>query len=285
MKHSHFRPHLQSLEPRRLLAADAAVMDEVAAIFAADVNADGAVTARDALEVINELNANVAASQTPVEAEAAANEAGNRLRADRAAAVLERLDVNGDGRLSAVDALQIINRINSDRTDLAESVLRSLRDRGEDSSGERFTPLRETVRTAVEQLNTLRRESVLSRQAIRDAVGDIVGIVGDAERSPVDRTIAVIDRIETAIERGGVDAEVIDRIRARVNEVLESLPNSSISDFVEVYRETTADRSFSETELAELRDSAGKVLASVGIEGNLQDRLLDRFDRLIRWRF
>src|SRR6056297_3068243 len=209
MKLSRFRPHLQSLEPRRLLAADAAVIDEVAAIVAADVNADGVVTARDALEVINELNAN--AVETPIDAETVTS-VGTDRRAERAAAIFERLDVDEDGRLSAVDALQIINRVNSQRVDLAESVLRSLRDRDDEISGERLETLRQSVRTAVEQLNTLRRESVLSRQAIRHAIGEIAGIVGDEERTPVDRAIAVIDRIETAMERGGVDAEVIDRV-------------------------------------------------------------------------
>lgn len=58
-----------------------------------DVNADGQVTALDALLVINSLG-----SESGVEGESAA-------------AARRHFDVNGDSRVSALDALKIINHL------------------------------------------------------------------------------------------------------------------------------------------------------------------------------
>ena len=60
----------------------------------ADVNADGAVTARDALRVIDALNASVDGDDVAVQA-----------------------DVNGDGRVTAADVLTVINRLAEDISD------------------------------------------------------------------------------------------------------------------------------------------------------------------------
>ncbi|TWT93056.1 dockerin type I domain-containing protein [Neorhodopirellula pilleata] len=326
IKRSHFRPAFQSLESRRLLAADAAAVAEVAEIVAADVNADGSVTARDALEVINELNA---------------AEVGGELSdlpvPPRVAAILDRLDVDGNGRLTSVDALRIINRINSDRVDLVDSVLRTLPTVGEDVANEVSGSLRDSVRTFVSELNTLRRDVNLPRQAVADVIGEIAEITRDRELSTTERTSAVLERVESIVDLVGLDSTNVENVRRRVRDVLDSLPDSltdrlneispeilqtadrivdslegglsfstigglldnlrglqtnlrfpsmsSVFAFVDLYRETTADRSFSDTELLQLRQSAATVLESAGIGGDLQNRLLDGFERVIRLRF
>ncbi|WP_197231984.1 dockerin type I domain-containing protein [Novipirellula artificiosorum] len=66
-----------------------------------DVNVDGAVTALDALIVINEMAANSDASVAPPEAEQVIG----------TVATTRRTDVNRDGQLSALDALLVINEL------------------------------------------------------------------------------------------------------------------------------------------------------------------------------
>lgn len=332
MQRSRFRPFLQTLESRRLLAADAAMLEEVSEIVAADVNADGSVTALDALEIINELNASEIA---PV---------GESV-SQRVDAILDRLDVDGDGRLSAVDALRVINRINSDDVDLVDSVLRSLpaigsgfvEDFADAIANEVTTPIRESVRGLIDQLNVLRRDVNLPRQTVSDVIGEIAGIVSDSELSSSQRTDAILGRVENIVELVGIDGDDVSAVSTRVREVIDSLPDSltdrlddlspeilgaaerivdsldgglslssigdivdnlsglqlnlrlpsisSVFEFVDVYRQTTADRSFTTDELRQLRESAGSVLSSAGVEGELRDDLLDGFDRIIRLRF
>ena len=86
------RPLLETLESRQLLAVD---WRNPADQF--DVNADQAVTALDALQVINELNR---------------RESGDSLLSEPYAEGRPYVDVNGNGSVSAVDALQIINELN-----------------------------------------------------------------------------------------------------------------------------------------------------------------------------
>ncbi len=64
-----------------------------------DVNGDGSVTARDALNVINELNRHDAEAGTPT------------------AATWSKFDVNRDGQVSALDALVVINRLSPEQAD------------------------------------------------------------------------------------------------------------------------------------------------------------------------
>lgn len=68
-----------------------------------DVNADGRVSAFDALSIINDLNARGARSLATNGAGASGGEDGTT----------GYIDVNNDNRVSAMDALQVINRLNS----------------------------------------------------------------------------------------------------------------------------------------------------------------------------
>lgn len=317
-----YRPSFQSLESRRLLAADIGVetqsiREEVTAIIAADVNADGTVTPSDALQVINELNA-------------------ASVFADAIAATSEALDVNGDGSLSALDALRVINRLQTEEVDVIDSVMRMIPER-EGIVDSIETNLRDSISSLIEQLNVLRSQVQLPRAAVADVVGEIADLVRDDSLSATDRTGAILNRVTNIVETVGLDASDVRRVVDRVQVVIESLPSSltntleeidedilaaaerivdsldgglslssvgalvsnlrdldltvrlpslaSLFDFVDVYRRTTADRSFNDAELLQLRESAGSVLSSAGIEGELRDDLLDGFDRIIRLRF
>ncbi len=77
-------------------ANDNAIIDSPTAGSAFDANADGMVSARDALVIINHLGRQSATGETPL--------------AD-APSEFDRLDVNRDGRVSALDALRVINRL------------------------------------------------------------------------------------------------------------------------------------------------------------------------------
>ncbi len=83
-----------------------------------DVNQDGRITPLDALSIINYLNAQTAKSNGSASAgsaQAAAQSGGNPL------ITALPLDVNGDGIVSALDALKVINALNSN--DLVQVTL------------------------------------------------------------------------------------------------------------------------------------------------------------------
>ena len=71
-----------------------------------DVNADGKISAFDAIAVINELNSKGARSLSNGVAPASGGEAGQGPSA-------QFIDVNNDNKVSAMDAIAVINRLNS----------------------------------------------------------------------------------------------------------------------------------------------------------------------------
>ena len=98
----------ERLETRAMLAADA-LSGWQNELMPADVNADGHVSAIDALRVINELNASGARQLTAAPATPLS-------RFSFVAAGSQRsnyYDVNGDGYLTATDALTVINQLNA----------------------------------------------------------------------------------------------------------------------------------------------------------------------------
>lgn len=324
MNSKRYRPCFQNLESRRLLAADAGFaepssLDTVSALIASDVNADGNITASDALEVINELNATELNATGLVD--------------DTVSSVREAVDVNGDGELSAVDALRVINRLQSDDVRLVDSVMRLIPEAEDTIEGS----LRDSISGLIDQLNSLRSQVRLPREAVANVVSEITGLVQAGDLTLTDRTSLIVDRVTNIVESVGLDNNEVRQITDRVEEVIESLPDSltniiesidddilaaaeqivgsldegfslvsvgnlistlrdldldvrlpsltSVFDFVDIYRATTADRTFSGTELEQLRSSAEVVLTSAGIDGELRDDLLDGFDRIIRLRF
>lgn len=267
---------VQSLEVRNLLAGDvgdvdSAAADRLEAVVMADVNADGAVSAVDALQVINRINA--IANGVPGIVDG----------------VLARWDVNGDGSVSAVDALQIINRINGTNPDIVDVAMELLPADRADWVVDRSGPLGESVREFVAGINELRLRGDLPAPAAAGLIGNVARLVGqagtpsaaslgalastwqsvvaDRELTGVEmqslvrgirgvltstgasdgRVDAVIDDLNTVI--GSVDFEIDDvrRLIVRVQSVLESLPgddggedargDDSLEDRIEVAAE------------------------------------------------
>jgi hypothetical protein len=94
---------LESLEGRRLLAADLGLMHHNH-LIAEDVNGDFRVTPLDALLVINAINNRGMGSLGGVEGEGPANRSGSS----------PKIDVSGDNFLSALDILKVINKLNAE---------------------------------------------------------------------------------------------------------------------------------------------------------------------------
>jgi hypothetical protein len=104
------RTHVERLEHRNLLASDfGSLPDFRNPLRQYDVNDDGLTTAMDALLIINELN-----GQGPRELPASAVEGapdGGGVRAAGPRTVF--VDTNGDGFVTAIDALMVINKLNA----------------------------------------------------------------------------------------------------------------------------------------------------------------------------
>ena len=95
----------ETLETRQLLAANLFHNE----LLPEDVNEDGAVSALDALMIVNQISRQSAAGQTDV-IESLGGENGNS-EPQRG----RMTDVNNDGRHTALDALMVINRISRDQ--------------------------------------------------------------------------------------------------------------------------------------------------------------------------
>ena len=100
--------HYEQLEPRNMLAADVALIQNP--LDAPDVNNDSQITPVDALTVINRLN-----NLTPVPEH-----------------IQDFLDVNGDRHISSIDALEIIDRLNHPDS-FRRMLFSEIRDAGADS--------------------------------------------------------------------------------------------------------------------------------------------------------
>lgn len=94
---------------------------------------------------------------------------------------------------------------------------------------------------------------------------------------------SLTDLIEDGFSLGGLNDIITDLRGLQVDLSLPSF--ASITNFVADYRDATDDGAFTEGELTTLRESAGDVLSSAGIDGDLFDSLLRGFDTVIRFRF
>ncbi len=95
---------LETLEQRYLLAGDASSRSQQAI---GDVDGNGAVTAQDALAIIYHLNVQQSSRES--------GETGALLNANElstSSVAQQKLDVNGDGKVTAADALNVINFLN-----------------------------------------------------------------------------------------------------------------------------------------------------------------------------
>lgn len=95
--------HLESLEGRRLLAADLGLMYHNH-LIAEDVNGDFRVTPLDALLVINAINKHGMGSLGGIEGEGSTTGSSSS----------PKIDVSGDNFLSALDILKVINKLNAE---------------------------------------------------------------------------------------------------------------------------------------------------------------------------
>lgn len=110
----------EQLESRTVMAVDLGVVsDYFNPNQPTDVNADGRVTAYDALMVINELNRRLVTNQSSLLAPKASFSTSG---AEGEASDLQYYDVNNDGRVTAYDALSVINDLNAEGEDADDRV-------------------------------------------------------------------------------------------------------------------------------------------------------------------
>ncbi len=113
---SSTRLHIESLEQRTLLAIDAMATGGASpwqnAALPADVNADGHVTAQDAMAVLNALNDGGARSLATSVGRTAFFASSLRTAANSVDAAPSFVDTNGDGMLTGLDVLLVINQLN-----------------------------------------------------------------------------------------------------------------------------------------------------------------------------
>ena len=223
MSATQFKLSGQFLEERRMLAADVDILSDVVAVIASDVNADGNVSAIDALAIINGLNAEDASSEPPNNA------------------VAESLDVDGNGDLSAADALQVINRLNSGSTSVVDSVMEQLSTRGEDlfeqlglNNSLRIDSLRTSVSDLVDRLNEHRREGNFSRETVAEVLNEVSGIV-DASALPFDQRVdTILSRVEGIATAVGLDTGDVGRVADQVRGIIVGLSFGSEQRFDEL---------------------------------------------------
>ncbi len=120
--------HLERLEDRVLLAADVNLLHAVEnpwhnRLVPGDVDGDFRVTPLDALMVINSLNRE--GSRKLDTLLFSGNSAGEGEATSVAASPIQMLDVNNDGYLSPIDALQIINLLNQGEGEGQEKLVRA----------------------------------------------------------------------------------------------------------------------------------------------------------------
>lgn len=105
---------MEALEQRALLAIDAVTPATAGAYSPFDTNQDGYISAIDALLIVNQLNNGGAGPlATP-----AGGSGPTTFSAHAASPLRNTLDVDGDGYLSALDALLVINQLNDETEQL-----------------------------------------------------------------------------------------------------------------------------------------------------------------------
>jgi hypothetical protein len=129
-----------------------------------DVNADGKITAFDALAIINELNRNGA---RPID-NSPSGEFGSETYSERP---LQFYDVNGDMKITAMDALAVINKLNTRVTEYAMpervgvSILAEI-DLAESIDNQQFAE--EMATLSPPSTNTLSDDAILALLAAQD---------------------------------------------------------------------------------------------------------------------
>ena len=200
-------PAVQLLEHRYALTGDFAGL---AAQIAADVDLDGSVSLRDALEIVADLR-----------------QSGPR---DAGELAVRRFDANADGKVSLADAMTVVAR---------------LREGGEGEwLGQRewlSDEQRENVRQLLSNLSELRLDSAISPDAIARLVTNLTSAI-DGAGLPSDESVDVLlenlsiwledgelspeetellqDDLAVLLESAGVSPEAIERIEEDIDEIV-----------------------------------------------------------------
>ncbi|TWT97127.1 dockerin type I domain-containing protein [Neorhodopirellula pilleata] len=186
---------LEKLDARAMLAADFGMG---ASALAMDVNADGAVSASDALSVINHL--------VRSESQRGDGVVGDSLR-----------DTNRDGRISSIDALLVINHLN--RHGGGTIQLREL----VGPRGDRISDAqKDNIRQLMGDLNSIRAESEVTPEQITQLLGDLATVAADATRPSEESVSQLIESAQAAAEDGKFTPVELAGLTADVQAVLES---------------------------------------------------------------
>ncbi|WP_197454594.1 dockerin type I domain-containing protein [Stieleria varia] len=153
---------MEKLDARAMLAADSGMG---ASSLAMDVNADGAISASDALSVINHLVQNDSQFGDSVVGESFH-------------------DTNRDGRVSSSDALMVINHLNlrGAGTIQLRELIGPRVDRISDAQ-------EENIRQLMVDLNSIRSESEVTPEQITQLIGDLATVAAEATRPIADATV------------------------------------------------------------------------------------------------
>ena len=225
------RIRIENLEQRQMLAADgvvtietddAARMDEIAGVIAADINSDGRITAVDALQVINHINAvqgREAGSDT-------VRDDVNRV-VDTVFSRIANLDTDGNGRVTEVDALRVINRINDGVDSVVDAVMSRLPQLNRNGQTGPIVggEVRNMVGELLKGLNSVRSRADLSPGRIARLVNEVAAVAGEAQRPSA----------------------------------------TSIGSLVRTWQSSLSDRELSTSELAAIRSDLTSVLSSAGV--------------------
>ena len=166
--------------------------------FAMDVNTDGAVTAADALEVINDLGQN---GSREVDGESVA-----RLR-----------DTNRDGTVSSMDALTVINHMN--RNGARTIDLRDLMGQRGDLISD---AQKENVRQLLEDLNAIRADRMLRRSKSLSSLTTWRRSSENATPPSEESVSQLVENTRDAADDGEFTPEELARLASDVQVVLES---------------------------------------------------------------
>lgn len=201
------------------------------------------------------------------------------------------MDVNVDGRVTAADALRVINGLSVVRStaetviaDSATAVDRALLDVNADGMISASDALRVINSLEPKGVSAIADRVLLQvRQGLTESRLEVLdGIFGqiDGAEGPIDRLIDSMNRLRSG---SGLSTLQVGQLLDDMADLLqsESLPSSdSLDALADVWTEVWSDRELSSAERIELRSAIGDVLGSTGIEAERVDSILDRIDSI-----
>jgi len=209
-------------------------------------------------------------------------------------------DVNADGQVSPVDALQIINYINASSSVESESLRNSvdeLVDSVFDSVGRLDTDGNGEV-TAVDALRVINRlnegvesvvDAVMDRlpQFNREFASGVGGVLGGGEIGGNMRGLVgdLLSGLNTMRIRGDIPAERIARVIQGVAGIAgeaERPSTLSIARLVETARASLADRDLTTREMSAIRTDVTEVLHSAGVNTTRVNMVWDEVESIVR---